>query len=66
MLKVGFWQNLLREYNEYDFETCTSDPRYFYIKLKETEVRTHTFKQFGNDAVLRKIITRLLELVNNK
>jgi len=64
---IAFWQKLLREYNEEDFESCTSDPRYFYIKMKESEVRVTAFRRFDNNKdVLRKIITRLLELVNNQ
>jgi len=61
----AFWQKLLREYNQNDFDKCKSDPRYVYIKMKESEVRTNTFNKFKNHAILRKIITRLLELVNN-
>ena len=40
---IAFWQNLLREYNEDGFDTRTSDPRYFYIEMTETEIRTNTF-----------------------
>ena len=43
---IAFWQKLLREYNENDFDTCRSDPRYVYIKMKEYEVRTNTFNKF--------------------
>jgi len=64
---IAFWQKLLLEYHEEDFESCTSDPRYFYIKMKESEVRVNAFRRFDNNKdVLRKIITRLLELVNNQ
>ena len=62
---MAFWQKLLREYDENDFDSCTSNPRYYYIKMKEAEVRVNIFKQFDNDKPLLKIIiTRLLELVN--
>ena len=32
---IASWQRLLREYNEEDFDKCTSDPRYVYIKTRE-------------------------------
>ena len=43
---IAFWQNLLRTYNQNGFDKYKSDPRYFYIKLKESEVRTNTFNKF--------------------
>ena len=61
---MAFWQKLLREYNDHDFETNRSNPRYVYIKMKEAEFRVKTFNTF-NKAILRNIITRLLELVND-
>lgn len=61
---MAFWQKLLREYNDHDFETNRSNPRYAYIKMKEAEFRVKTFNKF-NKAVMRKIITRLLELVKD-
>ena len=61
---MAFWQKLLREYN--DHETNRSNPRYLYIKMKEAEFRVDVFSKFeSNKAVMRNIITRLLELVND-
>ena len=63
---IAFWQKLLREYSDHDFETNRSNPRYVYIKMKEAEVRVNVFSKFeSNKAVLRKIIARLLELVKD-
>lgn len=63
---IAFWQKLLREYSDHDFEAKRSNPRYVYIKMKEAEVRVNAFRRFDSDkAVLRKIITRLLELVKD-
>ena len=57
-LNIAFRQRLLREYNERDFDTCTSDPRYFYIKLKESEVRVGIIRRFEDDKdVLKHIKT---------
>ena len=64
---ISFWQKLLREYNEDDFESCTSNPRYFYIKMSESEVRVNIIRRFSTDKdVLEQILSRVLELVNNK
>ena len=61
---IAFWQRLLREYNEDDFDT--SDPRYFYIKLKESEVRVGIINRFENDRkALKLILNRACELVIN-
>ena len=38
---IAFWQRLLRACNTDDFAKCTSDPRYFYIKMKESESWFH-------------------------
>ena len=63
---IAFWQKLLREYNEDDFESCTSNPRYFYIKMKESEVRVNIIRRFSADKdVLEQILSRVLELNNN-
>ena len=40
---MAFWQKLLREYDENDFDPCTSNPRYYYMKMKEAEVRVNIF-----------------------
>lgn len=61
---IAFWQKLLREYSGHDFETNRSNPRYVYIKMKEAEVRVNAFRRFDK-AVMRKILTRLLELVKD-
>lgn len=61
---IAFWQKLLREYSDHDFETNRSNPRYVYIKMKEAEVRVNAFRRFDK-AVMRKILTRLLELVKD-
>ena len=61
---ILFWQKLLREYNEND--SCTSDPIYVYIKLKESEVRVCIIRRFEDDKnVLKQILNRACELVNN-
>ena len=64
---IAFWQRLLRKYKEDDFDKFTADPRYFYIKMKESEVRVGFIRRFeeGGD-VLEQILTRACELVNNK
>ena len=63
---IACWQKLLCEYNEDDFESCTSNPRYFYIKMKESEVRVNIIRRCSADKdVLEQILSRLLELVNN-
>jgi len=65
-LNIAFWQRLLQEYNENDFDTCTSDPRYFYIKMKEAEVRVGIIRRFEDDKnALKQILNRACELVNN-
>ena len=61
---IAFWQKLLREYSDHDFETNRSNPRYVYIKMKEAEVRVNAFRRFDK-AVMRNILTRLLELVKD-
>ena len=64
---IAFWQKLLNEYKNVDSATCTSNPRYFYIKMKESEVRINVFRKFDhNKSLLKKIITRLVELVNER
>ena len=61
---ITFWQKLLLEYDdEKDFESCASNPRYMYIKMKESEVRVNVFRKFDRD-VLERIFSRVLELVN--
>ena len=66
-LNIAFWQRLLREYNESEFDTCTSDPKYFYIKLKESEVRVGIIRRFEDDKnVLKQILNRACELMNNE
>ena len=61
---IAFWQNLLREYNGDD--SRTSDPIYFYIKLKESEVRVGIIRRFEDDKnALKQILNRACELVNN-
>ena len=65
-LNKAFWQRLLREYSESEFDTCTSDPRYFYINLKEYEVRVGIVRRFEDDKDdLKQILNRACELVNN-
>ena len=44
---MAFWQKLLREYNDHDFETNRSNPRYAYIKMKEAEFRVNTLNKFN-------------------
>ena len=61
---IAFWQKLLREYSDHDFETNRSNPRYVYIKMKEAEVRVNAFRRVDK-AVMRNILTRLLELVKD-
>ena len=53
---IAFWQKLLREYNEDDFESCTSNPRYFYIKMKESEVRVNIIRRCSADKALLELI----------
>lgn len=64
---LAFWQKLLREYDEDDFESRTSDPKYVYIKMKESEVRLNVIDKFKDDypELLKRIFLRLLEIVNN-
>ena len=65
-LNIACWKRFLQEYNEDDFDTCTSDPRYFYIKMKESEVRVGIISRFENDKnALKQILNRACELVNN-
>ena len=61
---IACWQKLLREYSDHDFETNRSNPTYVYIKMKEAEVRVNAFRRFDN-AVMRKMLTRMLELVKD-
>ena len=64
---IAFWQKLLREYKEDDFDKCTSDPRCFYIKMKESEVKVDFIRRFEEDGdVLEQELKRACELVNNK
>ena len=64
--KYSILAKILREYNEDDFDTCTSDPRYFYIKMKEAEVRVGIIRRFKDDKnALKQILNRTCELVNN-
>jgi len=61
---IAFWQKLLLEYDdENEFESCASNPRYMYIKMKESEIRVNVFRKFDNE-VLKQILSRVLELVN--
>ena len=63
---IEFWQRLLNKYKEDDFDTCTSDPRYFYIEMKESEVRFGFIRRFEDDGdVLEQILKRACELMNN-
>ena len=62
---LAFWQKLLREYDE--DESRTSNPRYVYIKMKESEARITVVKKFKDKypELMKQIFSRLLEIVNN-
>ena len=61
---IAFWQKLLFQYSD-DIESMISNPRHYYIKMKEAEVRVNILRRFMNDKdVMNKISDRLLELMN--
>ena len=62
---LAFWQKLLCEYDE--DESRTSNPRYVYIKMKESEARITVVKKFKDKypELMKQIFSRLLEIVNN-
>ena len=62
---LAFWQKLLCEYDE--DESRTSNPRYVYIKMKESEARINVVKKFKDKypELLERIFSRLLEIVNH-
>ena len=62
---LAFWQKLLCEYDE--DESRTSNPRYVYIKMKESEARINVVKKFKDKypELIKRIFSRLLETVNN-
>ena len=62
---LAFWQKLFCEYDE--DESRTSNPRYVYIKMKESEARITVVKKFKDKypELMKQIFSRLLEIVNN-